>query len=246
MPYKNIVYAKLERRLLNDARWFMMSETSQLNYIRFILLAQETYNKIPKNPGVLRLLFKTNQEESEIESSIQEIKKNFPKFRENKHYYYFLGFEDKTNYVPDKEKLGKSQESPEDDAEKKRKENIRKEEIGHLLDSWNAFAEETGLSKTIKLTDTRYTHIKQRTQEPEFNLQQIFAKIKNSKFLLGDNDRGWKVDFDFVFSSKNNYVKILEGKYDSKHQQQSSGRRKDYVTEQEYQSERNSLYEGGT
>lgn len=34
--------------------------------------------------------------------------------------------------------------------------------------------------------------------------------------MQGDNQRGWRVDFDFVFCSAINYLKIMEGKYDDK------------------------------
>jgi len=41
-------------------------------------------------------------------------------------------------------------------------------------------------------------------------------KIHISDGLRGGYKTGWKVDFDFVFCSKHNYLKILEGKYDGK------------------------------
>lgn len=114
MPYKNIVFAKLEKRLFHDHRWYMMSETAQLNYIRFILFAAETYNKIPKNLEAIKKSFKTDQDLETIERTIREIKENFPKFKENKHFYYFDEFDTKTNYIPEKEILGKSQILPKD------------------------------------------------------------------------------------------------------------------------------------
>jgi hypothetical protein len=92
-------------------------------------------------------------------------------------------------------------------------ENINKKRIGEILDQWNKFADEHGLAKIIKITDKRMTNIRQRLKEPEFNLEMIFQKIKQSSFLLGGKD--WKIHFDFIFGSRNNYVKILEGNYDS-------------------------------
>src|SRR5689334_7848390 len=108
MPYKNIVFVKLEKRLFNDPRWYMMSELAQSNYIRFLLFAAESYNKIPKNPEAIKLAFKTKQTASEIEETIKEIKKNFPKFKENKNFYYFEGFSEKTNWVAPEELPRKS------------------------------------------------------------------------------------------------------------------------------------------
>ena|SRR3990167_4192708 len=172
MPYKNIVYAKLERRLLGDHRWYMMSETAQLIFIKLILLAQETYNKIPKNLDALRFAFKTKLDLTEIESAIKEVKNNFKKFRENKHYYYFLDFDEKTNYISDKDELGKSQGTPKEAVEKKRKEkniieyNIRDlfpsgfpgklntEEFKMTWENWEKYRKETKhklTGQTIKL-----------------------------------------------------------------------------------------------
>lgn len=106
MPYTNIVFVKLEKRLLNDHRWFMMSESAQLIYIKLILLAAETNNKIPKNnPNMrifapdmrfenkaLRQALRSKLDPSEFNKCIEEIKNNFPKFLSNKHYYYFKDF----------------------------------------------------------------------------------------------------------------------------------------------------------
>lgn len=104
-----------------------------------------------------------------------------------------------------------------------------KEEISLAFSSWNNFAETSGLKKIIKLTELRKTGIKQRLKEKEFDLNLIFEKIKQSKFLLGDNNRNWKVDFDFIFCSKNKYLKILEGKYDDGTNKKSDGNNHEYV-----------------
>lgn len=84
---------------------------------------------------------------------------------------------------------------------------------------WNDFAQANGLSTIIKITSKRRAAIYQRLQEEEFDLEKIFEEIRGSALLLGNapdfkgEHSGWKVDFDFVFCSANNYVKILEGKY---------------------------------
>ena len=50
-----------------------------------------------------------------------------------------------------------------------------------------------------------------RLKESDFSFDKIVSEIAVSDFLRGST--GWKVDFDFVFCSANNYLKILEGKY---------------------------------
>ena len=81
-----------------------------------------------------------------------------------------------------------------------------------LVETWNSFAETNKLSKVLKVTDKRLSHIKKRMLEKEFNFEEILAKVSQSDFLLGKKT-DWKIDFDFIVTSKNNYIKILENKY---------------------------------
>ena len=69
--------------------------------------------------------------------------------------------------------------------------------------------------KVIKLTESRKTKVKARLKElPELaNWEQLFRKASTSEFLKGNNDRGWKCDFDFIVENDKNYLRILEGKY---------------------------------
>lgn len=75
------------------------------------------------------------------------------------------------------------------------------------------------LPQVLKLTDKRKMKIRVRFEEMKFNyetLQQVFDKCEASFFMRGDNQRGWKADFDWIFSNSQNWVKVLEGKYDNK------------------------------
>jgi len=120
MPYKNIVFVKLEKRLLNDHRWFMMSEGAQLFFIKLILIGATTYNRLPKDCHALAKLCHSDVRRSRVERHLNEIKSAFPKFKENAEHYYFEDFEEKTNYIPGnpKESHGKSQGKPKDVVDK--------------------------------------------------------------------------------------------------------------------------------
>jgi hypothetical protein len=107
MSYKNIVFIKLEKRLLNDPRWYMMSENARFNYLRFILFAAETYNRIPRDLITIKQAFRTDQTVEEVQRTIDEIMENFPRFQGDSKYYFFDNFDEKTNFIPDKEKLKK-------------------------------------------------------------------------------------------------------------------------------------------
>lgn len=45
-------------------------------------------------------------------------------------------------------------------------------------------------------------------------INKVFEKLANSPFLKGDNKRGWKVTFDWLFDI-DNFTNVLEGKYDN-------------------------------
>lgn len=82
------------------------------------------------------------------------------------------------------------------------------------VDLWNLFADTYKLQKVKFLNDKKKKKFITRTTEQAFDFIEILAKIKSSPFLKGNNQNDWKVDFDFIINSENNYIKILEGKYD--------------------------------
>ena len=102
------------------------------------------------------------------------------------------------NQQPDKEDM-----SSADDALK----------VEDVVEAWNDLAEARGLSKIARITENRRRQIKARIREyqPE-DWSTALAAIYNSKFLCGENDRGWKADFDFLLQPKS-FVKLIEGAY---------------------------------
>ncbi len=127
MSYRNIVFIKLEKRLLNDHRWFLMREQSQLIWIKFVLLGGHYKNRIPKDDAILMNLMRTKMTLSDFKDCIKEIKKNFPKLKSNKHYYYIDGFEEYTNYIPKREIPSKSPATPKIGVDKDKEEDKDKD-----------------------------------------------------------------------------------------------------------------------
>lgn len=75
------------------------------------------------------------------------------------------------------------------------------------------------LPKVIKLGDKRKMKIRVRFEEMSFSyetLQEVFDRCEASHFMRGDNNRGWRADFDWIFANSQNWVKVLEGKYDNR------------------------------
>ena len=124
MPYQNIVFVKLEKRLLNDYRWYTMSHLAQLLYLKLILLAAETYNKIPASVPLMKMAVRLDVPDETFAKALIEICNNFPKFKCKKGICSFQEFDHKTNWIAPKELPRNSQGTPKVvvDKEKKREE----------------------------------------------------------------------------------------------------------------------------
>lgn len=84
------------------------------------------------------------------------------------------------------------------------------------FNEWNSLCGEyPALSTMRSITPVRRKHLKNRFINKDFvsNWGEVLKKIPLSQFLLGKNDRGWTIGFDFVVCNDENYQKILEGKY---------------------------------
>lgn len=86
--------------------------------------------------------------------------------------------------------------------------------VKDIVEAWNELAEAKGLAKVVRVTDTRRKQIQARIKEYEpDDWSKALTAIYKSKFLCGENDRGWKADFDFLLQPKS-FVKLVEGAYD--------------------------------
>src|SRR5574343_154579 len=152
---------------------------------------------------------------------------------ENCQYLYFPGFQSNQNINELRESPSLIPEPIPEQLQSKSSETLSKvklskvkiskaelagESLDQILKSWNNFADKNNLSKIIKLTDKRLKKLRDRLEDNNFLINEILLKISESSFLLGNNDRKWKVDFDFVIENETNFVKILEGKYNNKSQ----------------------------
>lgn len=91
----------------------------------------------------------------------------------------------------------------------------KKEVFNNFLNIYNE--ECTNLPKCLKITKKRKVAInkclKEKIDEEVF--REICIKANQSNFLIGENDRNWKADFDFVTRS-DKAMQILEGKYENR------------------------------
>ncbi|MDI6816870.1 MAG: HNH endonuclease signature motif containing protein [Actinomycetota bacterium] len=117
--------------------------------------------------------------------------------------------------------------------------------LNPLTDSFNLIIESfnrecPSLPCVMRLTERRKKILRARLKEyPPERLTEAFKKVTASSFLAGENDRGWRADFDWILN-ENNLVKILEGKYDDKKEAQAHGRAR---TSTEFDTEFAGIYE---
>ena len=88
-------FVKYETRLLNDHRFFELSEFEQLTWMKIWAILSITSNKIPKNYSTIRSYLRTFRSETEIESAFYRLKDTFPKFKENKYFWFYQGWNKK-------------------------------------------------------------------------------------------------------------------------------------------------------
>jgi len=88
-------------------------------------------------------------------------------------------------------------------------------DIKSAVASWNALASECDLSLVQKITAARRASTRARLKDCGGLEGWIAAleKIRGSPGLKGQNDRGWKIGFDFLVK-ESNFTKIMEGAYD--------------------------------
>ena len=120
--------------------------------------------------------------------------------------------------------LASIDELPEKKEEKPKTDRLPAKEIKEM---WNTTC--TSFPKLFTISENRKNKMRLRISEMGGAekalplLKQIFGKMQESNFLKGDNKRGWKASFDWLFENDKNWVKVFEGNYDNKPQQPQSG-----------------------
>lgn len=106
---------------------------------------------------------------------------------------------------------------PEDfEASKPKTEKLPAKEIKEL---WNDTCK--SFPKLFTISENRKNKMRLRIAEMGGSekameiLKGIFLKMEESSFLKGDNRRGWKASFDWLFENDKNWVKVWEGNYDN-------------------------------
>jgi hypothetical protein len=81
--------------------------------------------------------------------------------------------------------------------------------------AYNALAERCKLPLVQRLNPQRRTKLRRRLAECGGieGWKLALAKLEANPWMHGDNDRGWRADFDFLLQEKS-FTKLMEGSYD--------------------------------
>jgi hypothetical protein len=83
-----------------------------------------------------------------------------------------------------------------------------------VIEAWQTRMVPQGFPAIRKMTGQRDRLLNARLRDSTLDeWMTVFAAMERSAFLRGENDRGWRADFDFLLQPKS-FTKLLEGAYD--------------------------------
>ena len=98
------------------------------------------------------------------------------------------------------------------------KDRTEKNSFAHqLFDYYNETVKTyNAFPSVLKFTKERADKCRARLKDVNFfeTFKKALVKAKDTPFLCGTNDRGWKMNFDFLIANDSNVFKILVGEYD--------------------------------
>lgn len=132
----------------------------------------------------------------------------------------------------EKEREGVLEKTPTSGSEKPEAVDQKKNDkisFSEIKDLWNSTC--ISFPKLFTLSENRKNKIRLRIEEmggaekaiPVF--RQILEKMQESNFLKGDNNRGWRASFDWLFENGKNWVKVYEGNYSNQTGGEKTGAR---------------------
>lgn len=91
------------------------------------------------------------------------------------------------------------------------------EDLDFALDAYNQVAAGAGMPKVLKLTESRKAKLRRRLIDCGSldTWYDVCRQLQKASFLHGENDRGWRADFDFLLQ-ESSFNRLREGFYDGK------------------------------
>jgi hypothetical protein len=83
-----------------------------------------------------------------------------------------------------------------------------------ILEAWHSRMVPLGFPAVAKMTGDRERKLRARLKDSTLEeWQRAMDALERSAFCRGENERGWRADFDFLLQPKS-FTKLLEGAYD--------------------------------
>lgn len=234
-------YIKINRSLL-EWGWYKDKNTSRL-FIHMLLKANWKDGfflgiEIKRGSFVsslAKLSEETNLSVREIRTAIKHLESTgevtskkynkFSVFTVNNYYSYQSSDTQSDKQPTSNRQASDKQVTTIEEGKKGRKKeyidtnvSIKQHSIQSIIDAWNQL-EPYGIKMIYRINpgSKRYTSlIALLEQFGEEKVIQAVDKVKQSDFLQGKTDARFSLNFDW-FINPNNFVKVLEGKYDERH-----------------------------
>ena len=237
MPRRETEFAKIEVDFIfDDHRFNEMNGASQLAYIRLwcycVKMRRDWFSWCKNTAWSLSKLLRTNYRSTV--NLLQECCKNALLEMPDEHTLVVPGVRDKHKAlsgwcVPFGNETGHNREIEEEKEVQEGRgasnseaaeeaggeaEAVNRAPYKKLQGEWNEMAGKCGLARAERLGSDRKKAIRARWAEEGWSddYRKALDAIPSRPFLLGQNDRGWKADFDF-FLRPGKVTKILEGAY---------------------------------
>ena len=224
-------WVKLHRQLL-DWEWYNDVNTTRV-FLHLLLVANHKDNnwrgieikRGQRLTSISGLASETNLSIKNIRTSIKRLKSTneVASHSTAQHTVFTMInydlYQDEANEVANKGqakgKQGATNKNDKNDNNEK-KNNIHQQ----IADSWNEVFKDD-LALVSKVNKTRVSAIngcikEMKGTDHDFSKVETWTKLfiyaKSVKFLMGDNDRNWTMNFDFIIT-KSKLLKVIEGGY---------------------------------
>lgn len=99
-----------------------------------------------------------------------------------------------------------------------------------ILKTWNEMAKAADLPTARAITGGRLARLRARVKDHGVQaVLDAIAAVPRSRFLCGQNDSGWRADFDFLVQDKS-FNRLVEGFYDRLRKQSTGDRYQERAT----------------
>jgi hypothetical protein len=199
-------WIKLYPRLLNDLEWNKLSGDDAKALMGLWMLASEHGGALP---CVEKIAFRLRLSEKQVKSMLSRLGHWIEdSSRDPLEPVYTASSLEEEN--KNKKEEGEVTTSQVVDGVSPLKANLS---LSIAFENYNATAEAFGLRKAERLTAGRRTKLEARLREYGLEgWQRALAGIADQPFLLGEGDKGWKMDFDFLLQPSS-FQKVLEKAY---------------------------------